>query len=135
MTDPLTPLSRALHDEISARRGPSRRGKPTQEEIAEAINRTQPYVSSRITGKEPWTTTDIDNFAPLFRETAFSLIAAARKRLELENVSMAHERRDGANATHKDGTSSNLVVKTKVRRDTQVKRVKSAHDDLMDHFG
>lgn len=82
MRNQLTPLSQALKDEIDARRGPSKRGTPTQEQIAAAVSRTQPYVSDRINGKEPWTTTDIDNLAPLFKETAFSLIAAAKLRLD-----------------------------------------------------
>ena len=78
----LTPFSKALNEEIAHRRGPSKRGLPTQEQIASAIARTQPYVSSRLNGEYPWTTNDIDLMAPLFNETAFSLIQAARERVQ-----------------------------------------------------
>lgn len=77
---PLTRFSRALKAEIDARRGETKRGKPTQEEIAAAIGRTQPYVSSRINGDFPWTTNDLDGIARLFGDDAFSLVAAARRR-------------------------------------------------------
>lgn len=84
--DRLTPFSRALKDEIDARRGPSKRGTPRQEEIAAAVGRTQPYVSSRINGEFPWSTNDLDLLAPLFGETAFTLIESARARMRLANL-------------------------------------------------
>lgn len=82
VSEALTPFSIALKAEIDARRGGGKRKTPTQEAIAERIGRTQPYVSARINGEYPWSTNDIDAMAPLFNETGFSLVAAARVRAE-----------------------------------------------------
>lgn len=92
VSESLTPFSRALKAEIDARRGDTKRGRPTQEEIAAVIGRTQPYVSSRINGEFPWTTNDIDQIAPLFGETAFTLIAAARDRTKITDISTVRSR-------------------------------------------
>jgi transcriptional regulator with XRE-family HTH domain len=88
VTDELTPFSKALLAEIDARRGGGKRKTPTQEQMATAVGKTQPYVSARVNGEHPWSTEDLDKLAPLLGAAdAFELIAAASARVSTDELS------------------------------------------------
>lgn len=74
-----SPFSRAIAEEISAQR---QRHEVTQEEIAEAIGKSQTYISDRVRSGYLWTTNDLDAMSPLFGMSAFDLVALAEARVE-----------------------------------------------------
>lgn len=49
----------------------------TQEDLAAAIGKTQPYVSSRVRLELPWSSNDFDGLATLFGMDPFEFVARA----------------------------------------------------------
>jgi hypothetical protein len=70
-------FGQALADTIDALRGVH---GVSQEAIADAIGRTQPYVSERVRRRLQWSTNDLTGIAGLFRMSPFELVAAAGRR-------------------------------------------------------
>jgi transcriptional regulator with XRE-family HTH domain len=71
----LSPFSDALRLTIERLR---KAAGVRQEDIAEQIGRNQTYVSYRVNGKHPWSTTDLDGIAELLGLSPFELVAQAR---------------------------------------------------------
>lgn len=57
----------------------------TQMQIAQAVGRSQPYISAKMNGRDTWDTYELQKVAELLGyETAFHLIEVVRVRLGIE---------------------------------------------------
>lgn len=66
----------------------------TQEEIAEAIGKTQPYVSARVRLELPWSSNDFDGLAEIFGMDPFEFVARAAEFADAAQA-RARERQPG----------------------------------------